>query len=660
MTLPQASFRVPLAQHDDSRERRLLILGHSGLFNIQFYLRENVDLLPLGPRALAHYHENGWREGRRPNPCFDPLWYIQQNPDVVGDPLYHYIVTGEAAGLRPVAWFDPAWYRQTYAVPEGMLLLTHYLTNRHRGDVSPVPEFDPAFYLRTYPDVAEAGLDPAEHYMIQGFREVRKPFPAFDPQFYRARYLANAPDENPLLHYVAHRNEPGVHPALPAHEHSIPREVARNTRPSPLFEDHEPLPPGIRPRARVLAYYLPQFHPIAENDLWWGKGFTEWHNVARGLPRFVGHYQPRIPRDLGHYTLTTDVLRRQIAMAQASGIEGFVYYFYWFNGRRLLEKPLDALMATPDIAAPFCLMWANENWTRTWDGSDKEILIAQNYDEPGDLDALCACLAAYMADPRYIRVAGRPLLMIYRPGAIPEARAYLARLRAGLAAALGVAPVLVMAQAFGDDDPAPFGLDAAVEFPPHGIASRVPQINANLELLDPEFDGQAYDYRDVVDYALATPHPAFPLIRTASPSWDNDARREGRGLVLHGSTPALYEKWLGGLIEQARETPFLGEAIVCVNAWNEWAEGAYLEPDQHFGSAYLNATARACTAFRPPRAGGKVLLVGHDAFPSGAQMLLLAVARAMIARHGACVRFVLLGGGTLLHRYQAVAPVCLL
>lgn len=219
-----------------------------------------------------------------------------------------------------------------------MLALAHYLANRHRADIRPLPEFDPAFYLRTYPDVAASGLDPLEHYMIQGFREVRRPFEGFDPVFYRTRYLRHAPDTNPLLHFIEHRTRPGVHPALPEEETTIPREVRRRTLPGPFFEERRPLPDSAIRRARVLAYYLPQFHANPENDRWWGKGFTEWTNVARGMPRFADHYQPRVPRDLGHYTLDDpDILARQAQMAHEAGIEGFVFYFYWFKHRILFS-----------------------------------------------------------------------------------------------------------------------------------------------------------------------------------------------------------------------------------------------------------------------------------------------------------------------------------
>ncbi|WP_408873111.1 glycoside hydrolase family 99-like domain-containing protein [Gluconobacter roseus] len=634
----------------------LQILGHSGTFDAFYYVKTNPDLKTLGTAVLQHYHQHGWREGRKPNPFFDPHWYLSQNRDVIGDPLLHYVLRGEREGRRPIAWFDPVWYARTYPIPEGMLALAHYLLNRHNTPLRPIPEFDPDFYLRSYPDVANAGLDALEHYMIQGFREARKPFDGFDPLYYRRKYLRHSPDSNPLLHYLENRNRPDVHPSSPETEISVFGEIKRRSKPGPLFEKTRPLPKSAIRRARVLAYYLPQFHTIPENDAWWGEGFTEWTNLPRGIPRFSDHYQPRIPRDLGHYTLNSpEILERQAAMAHAAGIEGFIFYFYWFNRKRLLDQPLEILLANPQIELPFCLMWANENWSRRWDGSENDLLIAQDY-RPEDDEALVDCFARYLRDSRYIHFDGRPVLMVYRPGTIPDAPAAFARWRSMFRSRHGMNPLFVMGQAFGDENPDLFGLDGAIEFPPHKVVSGCNLLNDEIRLYDNEFSGQIYDYGEVVDVSLAQPKTPFPLIRTAAPSWDNDARRQGKGLVLHGSTPELYERWLSGLIEQAQTRTFFGDPVVCINAWNEWAEGAYLEPDQHFGSAYLNATARACTGFSRNHSRSRLLLIGHDAFPAGAQRLLLETGRTLKRSFGADIQFILLADGALLDEYRSVAP----
>ena len=627
-------------------------LRRSGLVDLAWMLNRYPELQAETHLVTACHLT--WRKGWWPNPYFDPASYLETNPDVAAaevDPLLHYIQFGEAEGRRPIGHFEPVWYRLTHAVPADTLALAHFLQHRHGGRVSPIPEFDAVYYLDRAPDVAEAGMDPFEHYLVRGAQEGRACSATFDTGWYSIRYLGHAPEVNPLLHWRANRHLPHVHPCRPAHETDIPTEIRRNAAPGPFAEAVQPLPPGIQAQAKVLAFYLPQFHPVPENDLWWGAGFTEWTNTARGVPRFAGHYQPRIPRDLGHYRLDgTDTLRRQAALARGAGIHGFVFYYYWFDGRRLLEAPLEALLADPSVELPFCLMWANENWTRRWDGSEQDVLMAQNY-HPDDAPALVADFVRHFRDPRYIRLDGRPVLMVYRAALIPDTAQTVAGWRRAFAEA-GEVPVFVMAQTFGAEDPRPAGMDAAVEFPPHKLTAGLPQINHRLQWLDPASSAQVFDY-DAVAGASDLNQAPYRLIRTAVPGWDNDARRQGAGMVLHGATPAAYQAWLQRLITAALAQPVLGEAIVCVNAWNEWAEGAYLEPDVHCGAAFLNATARAIAA--RPGCGRGLVLVGHDAFPAGAQLLLLHIGRRLRAMD-VPFHYLLLGDGALLADYEQVAP----
>ncbi len=638
----------------------LQLLEQSGLFDAAYYLAHNIDVAGSIDDALIHYYQHGWRQGRWPNPYFDPTWYVRthrENSQFDTEPLLHYAQHGERAGLRPVLFFDPVWYRQVNSLADDVGCLKHYLRNRHTGRVSPIPEFDSAWYLANYRDIAQAGMDPMEHYLLQGHKEARNPSPRFDSRFYRLRYLRDTPAENPLLHYLVHRDLPGYYPCMPENETSIPREVRRMTRPGPWFEEIRDLPDAAPRRAQVLAYYLPQYHAVPENDAWWGRGFTEWTNLSRGLPRFAGHYQPRIPRDLGHYRLDgSEILRRQAEMARRAGIGGFVFYFYWFNGRRLLERPLEALLADRAIDLPFCLMWANENWTRRWDGSDDEVLIAHDYRQ-ADEAGLVATLARHFADPRYIRLQGRPLLMIYRPGLIVDARDSIRRWRGMFRDRFGEDPIFVMSQSFGDNDPRPFGMDGAIEFPPHKLVGDADLINADLQYLDHECSAQVYAYDDIAAASIRTPAAEFPLIKTVIPGWDNDARRQGGGLVIHGATPMKYQAWLERLVERAQSQRFFGTALVCVNAWNEWAEGAYLEPDVHFGAAFLNATGRAVVGLAPPATAARLLLVGHDAFAAGAQHLLLHLGRQFKRAFGVQVEFLLLGGGSLQAAYAEVGTV---
>jgi GT2 family glycosyltransferase len=463
--------------------------------------------------------------------------------------------------------------------------------------------FDREWYLKKNPDVAQSGIDPVRHYFAFGAREMRDPSPLFSTR----NYLLQNPDVaaagvNPLGHFALYGQAEGRGAKVVAPLNYQSRasdqchsaaEIRRFTNPGPLFELFSPdIACSAPPQAKVLAFYLPQFHAIPENDLWWGKGFTEWRNVCRGTPRYLGHYQPRIPRDLGFYDLSSPgIVQRQIELARAAGIYGFCYYFYYFGGRRLLEKPIEQMLVDPSCDFPFCLIWANENWTRRWDGQEEEVLISQAFTDDSD-DHFVGTLARYFNDSRYIRVQGRPLFFIYRQDIIPNVRTRLDAWRHKLRA-LGHDPWILMAQSFNNLDPRDAGFDGAVEFAPHKLWDRVAPITSQVRKLDADFTGDVYDYDEIVKASIEEPWPEFPLIKTAVPSWDNDCRRQGTGRSLANSSPFAYGQWLRALVEQARTHGFANEPLVCVNAWNEWGEAAYLEPDVFYGSAYLNATARA-------------------------------------------------------------------
>jgi glycosyltransferase involved in cell wall biosynthesis len=637
------------------------VIRASGLFMPAWYIGQHRELAGQGGDGVEHFCGPGWRAGAQPNPYFDTAWYLAANPEIASagvNPLLHYIAFGEAEGRDPSPWFDTKWYRETYKLGPGDACLRHFLERRTSGQVSPVPVFDPGFYLEQNPDVARSGVDPFEHFCIFGVTEGRNPAAEFDLKFYRARHGAQLQGQNPLLHYLANRASQPALPTRPEERREVAAMVRRATRPAAHFEEFYPPPANAARKAKLLAYYLPQFHRVAENDAWWGKGFTDWTNLLRASPRFVGHQQPRVPRDLGFYSLDNpDVLRRQVEMAKAAGLEGFVFYTYWFNGRRLLEKPLEQFLGDKSLDFSFCAMWANENWTRRWDGMEHEVLIAQEYLESDD-PVLVANFARLFADARYIRIDNRPLLMIYRTALIPGARARIAKWRRMFRDTHGEEPLIIMAQSLGEDyDPRPYGLDGAIEFPPHKISQETKRIEDGLEVLDPDFAATVHDYADFAKTSLALPPPDYPLIKAIVPGWDNDPRREGKGLVLHGATPALYQSWLEKLVDYSAEHEFYGERIICVNAWNEWAEGAYLEPDLYSGAAYLNATARAVCDSGTAEFDGGILLVGHDAAAHGAQLLLLNIARRLRRQWGLRVHVILLGAGPLLDQYYQTADV---
>ncbi|MDE1896151.1 MAG: glycoside hydrolase family 99-like domain-containing protein, partial [Rhodospirillales bacterium] len=469
---------------DKQNQVEIDIIRHSGLFLSDWYLSQHSQALAAGEDGIAHFCRAGWREGAHPNPYFHSQWYLNRYPDVAadgGNPLLHFITAGEAEGRDPCPYFSTAWYRETYGLPPGTSCLAHFLKRRLSGQVNPVPVFDAAWYLDHHQDVAEGGADPFEHFLTFGVIEERDPSPEFDIKFYLGRYGKYLHGQNPLLHYLANTESGLFLPKRPEQEGLIPAAIRRSTRPAPFFEEFSPAPAHATRKAMLLAYYLPQFHRVAENDAWWGKGFTDWTNLARAMPRFVGHVQPRVPRDLGHYSLDDpSTLMRQVEMAKAAGLSGFVFYYYWFNRHLLLEKPLEQFLADQSLDFSFCVMWANENWTRRWDGLEREVLIAQEYLTEDD-EALVASFARMFKDSRYIRVEGRPLLMIYRAGLIPDAVARLQRWRKLFAQNHNERPLLVMAQSMGDDyDPTPYGLDGAVEFPPHKLSQATPKINDNL------------------------------------------------------------------------------------------------------------------------------------------------------------------------------------
>ncbi len=352
-------------------------------------------------------------------------------------------------------------------------------------------------------------------------------------------------------------------------------------------------------KVRVLAFYLPQFHPIPENDHWWGAGFTEWANVTRARPNFVGHYQPRLPADLGFYDLRVpEVMEAQAKLARRYGVHGFCCYYYWFAGKRLLELPVERMLATgrPDI--PYCLCWANENWTRRWDGQDTDILVAQHY-SPEDDEAVMLDLIRHFRGRNYIRIDGKPLVLVYRVTMFPDFRATAERWRQ-ICRREGVGDIYIaMVESFdlvhACADPGHYNCDASVEFPPLGMAETRPPSGP---VTNPEFVGRVADYRDLAARFCARPLPAFTRFRGVMPGWDNTARRQNNSFCFEHSTPGAFQAWLETAIAQTRAQNQGDERIVFVNAWNEWAEGAYLEPDRRYGHAFLEAVRNAQDAQR--------------------------------------------------------------
>jgi len=349
----------------------------------------------------------------------------------------------------------------------------------------------------------------------------------------------------------------------------------------------------LRDRSKLIAFYLPQYHRIPENSEWWGPGFTEWTNVASGKPNFAGHYQPHIPRDLGFYDLMhPHVMREQAEMAKLYGLHGFCFYYYWFSGRRILERPLDNFLKS-DIDINFCLCWANENWTRTWDGDTKSVLLSQNYEE-GDDERFIASIIRFFKDKRYILVDGKPLLVVYRAKDIPNPGDSFEKWRK-LVIDNGFPGLHIVVVDFYDiATPDEVCADALVEFPPHKFNGPQSVPETIPDITNPDFNGGIVDYAKIIAQSSLRPVPPFKLYRGIIPGWDNTARRQNTPTIVINEDPELYGEWLCYLRAYTREhCPAGSDNFIFINAWNEWGEGCHLEPDQKWGLQYLEQTLRS-------------------------------------------------------------------
>lgn len=356
--------------------------------------------------------------------------------------------------------------------------------------------------------------------------------------------------------------------------------------------------PALSKPAYVSTFYLPQFHPVPENDAWWGKGFTEWTSVTRAQTQFSGHVQPMLPADLGFYDLrVTEVMGQQAEMARSAGIDAFCVYHYWFDGQRILEKPVDQLLERPEIDFPFYLCWANESWRRNWDGLSGEVLMPQSY-ESGFAAELAQSLVPYFNDLRYQRPDGiRPRFIIYRPEDMPAPTEAVAEMRTAWREA-GIGEVELGAVLFHIEGKSPVPADLFdfwVEMPPHGLVKSEDYLfggsegNVMQAGVNPSFSGLIYDYDKVRQnslsqfYARSLPRHTIAGIM---PCWDNTARRGAAAHIAYGANPVRFDQWLRGML--ARRVPSSYRNELFINAWNEWAEKAMLEPSEQYRSAYLS------------------------------------------------------------------------
>jgi Glycosyltransferase WbsX len=353
------------------------------------------------------------------------------------------------------------------------------------------------------------------------------------------------------------------------------------------------------PSPKILAFVLPQFHRIPENDEWWGEGFTEWTNVRKAESRFPGHYQPRIPTEGRYYDLLDPGIQDwQAELARSHGLAGFCYYHYWFTGRQLLEKPFNAILQRRAPDFPFCLAWANQSWTRTWDGGNNDVLMAQTYGSSEDWEQHYRYLEKAFRDPRYICVDGCPMVLIYQTASIAECSAMLDCWR-NLAVQSGFAGlhVVSMLTYYGGDARERL-FDAQLEFEPFYTLTQLPfhlkayeKLANKVSRLSWRVFGRApyapisLDYRmiwgEIAGRSISPGHYPGAFV-----DWDNSPRKNLEiSLVMRNVSVAAFRNGFSRLYEQAS---LAGSRFIFINAWNEWAEGTYLEPDEQRGTAFLD------------------------------------------------------------------------
>jgi lipopolysaccharide biosynthesis protein len=633
--------------------------GRHPRFDAEWYISEYVDVANAGIDPYEHYMHHGRHEGR--HPAFQVSWYLSEYPDVAAsgmDPYQHYLNYGRAEGRHPA--FDRRWYEQEYPeiIHAGAEPYQHYL--HHGRSEGRHPAFQRLWYLAEYSDVREAGLDPFKHYMRNGRYEGRHP--AFDRRWYSEEY----PDIgqyglDALDHYQRYGKFENWYPVFQrrwyyaeyrdvfeagydAFRHYRETGKSQGRRPAPIFSRSGPykVPLGnfaapysseyqadedfsdCKTAIKAVAFYLPQFHESPYNNKFWGKGFTEWTNTRKATQKFPDHYQPREPHDdIGYYDLAIpSAMEKQARLAKSHGLYGFCFYYYWFSGERVLETPVDVLLANPQIDTNFMLCWANENWTRTWDGMENDVILSQKYSEDDPLNFIID-IAKYLLDPRYIRIKGSPVIMVYKIHLIKDVGKVFAVWKNYWKETYNE-ELIVWVNRTDPTDHDVSKLDAqfdgVVEFPPILIPQTFHQypylIDKKYLLNNLNVEGNFFDYRhlvsDIITKNELTPPPiGKKFYRSVMLGWDNSARREAGWSTWFGFSLDTYYAWLKYIVQFTKDNHEEDEQFLFINAWNEWAEGTYLEPDRKYGYASINTTSKAIFG-RPLNDPPLLLKTTHD------------------------------------------------
>ncbi len=343
-------------------------------------------------------------------------------------------------------------------------------------------------------------------------------------------------------------------------------------------------------KARIIASYLPQFHPIPENETWWGKGFTEWTNVGKARPLFKGHYQPRVPADLGYYDLRVPETRQaQADLAASHGIEGFCYWHYWFgNGKRLLERPFNEVLDSGKPEFPFCLAWANESWQGfDYGARGRNILIAQEYPGNADIEQHFHAILPALSDKRYMKIDDKPIFMIFRPSQVPEIQLFFKKWQ-DLAVKNGLNGIYFIAHTYDVLQYSPLleaGYDAVnlVRLGDcfknnNGLVTRIKR----KILKGPN----VLEYKEAINGLLGREEYLETCFPTLIPNWDHTPRTGQKGSILHHSTPELFDIHFRQVLDRVKNK-MQDHRVIFLKSWNEWAEGNYIEPDMKYGTAYL-------------------------------------------------------------------------
>jgi ADP-heptose:LPS heptosyltransferase len=468
--------------------------------------------------------------------------------------------------------------------------------------------FDLGWYVVHHPEVAGASLHPIDHYLREGAAKGFSPNPYLDfKQYQDSDEQMSRLGINPLLHYIDQGWRERRH--LPI-QGGTPDEAARGKNFEGILTSTtatisaltDSLPAGQNPDfdyrtgqlPQVFAFYLPQFHPIAENNWAHGMGFSEWHNVVKAKPLFRGHYQPRIPGELGFYDLRSEeVLHQQVRLAQEHGVSGFCFYYYSFQGRKLLYKPIENFVKS-SIDAPFLCVWANENWTKRWDGGDQEVIIAQHHSDVDDLLVLRE-LVPLFHDRRYVKIQEKPVFMVYKPHLFPNIRRTVDLWRKEIEAHgfPGIYLVMVDDWSLDPHHPRDIDFDASYEIPSNIVPQDVLWSDTSeLELCE-GFSGKIVDYAKFARYHMGRPYPGYTRFRTVMLPWDNTPRYGRQAMVHVNGHGDSYKLWLLQALLDTYQYFEPEQRLVFLHSWNEWCEGTYLEPDGKYGRFFLEQTREA-------------------------------------------------------------------